>query len=169
MEIDDEVDAAKGIGYFQKTFLQAFRTSIGELGLPKYNLILAKPPSWQKDVNIFLIWFLWYFQTFMMLVVMLNFLIAVITQTYKEVQDQAKQIYYAMKADINLKWLELMYILGRANEEFTIILLSKQAQEEEEMDQQNAIQTQEVKQFIIRCTTLVRDEMNAKLAKMDKR
>jgi hypothetical protein len=82
-EIDPGVDEAEGLSYFQKTVLQTFRTAIGELGMPKYEKISAKPPSVFKDINIYLIWMLWFIHTFFMLVIMLNFLIAVISSNYE--------------------------------------------------------------------------------------
>jgi hypothetical protein len=84
MEIDPEVDEAKGLTYFQKTVLQTFRTAIGELGMPKYEKISEKDDSIFKDINIYLIWLVWFIQTFFMLVIMLNFLIAVITSNYEQ-------------------------------------------------------------------------------------
>jgi len=77
MEIDPEVDEAE-LSFFQKTILQTFRTSVGELGMPTYNNILKREDSIFKTINIVLIWFCWFIQTFFMLVIMLNFLIAVI-------------------------------------------------------------------------------------------
>lgn len=39
-----------------------------------------------RTINIALIWVCWFVQTFLMLIVMLNFLIAVITDNYGRVQ-----------------------------------------------------------------------------------
>ena len=82
MEIDPEVVDAQGMNYSQKMFLQVFRTAIGELGMPVYNDILAKEDKLFVSINVILIWVVWFFQTFFMLIIMLNFLIAVITSTY---------------------------------------------------------------------------------------
>jgi hypothetical protein len=101
MEIDPEVSDAAGISFFQKTMLQTFRTSIGELGMPMYAKILDKEDSFWKSLNIFLIWMMWYTQAFFMLVIMLNFIIAVITTTYGKVINLQKIISYKHKADLN--------------------------------------------------------------------
>ena len=85
MEIDPDVAAIQGPNYFAKMFLQSFRNSIGELGMPVYTKILERPHTIFTTINIFLIWFVWFVQTFFMLVIMLNFLIAVITSTYDRV------------------------------------------------------------------------------------
>jgi hypothetical protein len=60
MEIDSEVDEAKEIGYFSKTLLQTFRTSIGELGMPAYKALAKKPAGLFKTINILLIWAVWF-------------------------------------------------------------------------------------------------------------
>ena len=65
--------------------LVTFRNAIGEVGLPTYNALAAKEPSIYKSVNVTLIWVTWYIQTFFLLVIMLNFLIAVIQSNYNKV------------------------------------------------------------------------------------
>ena len=84
-------------------FLQTFRTAIGELGMPMYGKILEKEDSYFKTFNIALIWICWFFQTFFMLIIMLNFLIAVITSTYERVMNYQKIISYMHKAELNVE------------------------------------------------------------------
>ena len=89
MDIDPEVEDAEGLNYYQKTVLQTYRTSIGELSMPMYTTILEANelnPSIFHWVNILLIWFIWFIQSFFMLVIMMNFLIAVIVNTYDRVK-----------------------------------------------------------------------------------
>jgi thiosulfate reductase cytochrome b subunit len=59
--------------------------SIAEVGVPAYEEILKHPPSFFKNTSIVLIWGMWYVHTFFMFVMLLNFLIAVITNTYTNV------------------------------------------------------------------------------------
>ena len=108
MEIDPEVAETEGLTYSQKMFLQTFRTALGELGMPVYTEILAKEDQVFKSINITLIWITWYFQTFFMLIIMLNFLIAVITSTYERVVNYQKIISYMHKAELNAETFSLM-------------------------------------------------------------
>ena len=85
LEVDGEVAEAQGLNLFAKIVLETFRTSIGELGMPMYGKILKREPSVFTYLNIALIWIVWVVQTFFMLIVMLNFLIAVITNNYENV------------------------------------------------------------------------------------
>jgi hypothetical protein len=100
MEIDPEVDEAQELNYFAKTFLQTFRTSIGELGMPVYKKLVKKTGIF-KTINVILIWVVWFVQTFFMLIVMLNFLIAVITSNYEKVKSEQAIIAYLNKASLN--------------------------------------------------------------------
>ena len=86
MEIDPEVEeGAEGLSYFQKMILQTFRTSIGELGFPQYGKILMEQennPSVFHSIQIAAIWLIWFVQTFFMLVILTNFIVAVVVGTY---------------------------------------------------------------------------------------
>ena len=81
--------------------LQTFRTAVGELGIPKYSKILQMEDSVFKSLNIALIWICLFMQTFFMLVIMMNFLIAVITSTYERVMNYQVIISYQHKAELN--------------------------------------------------------------------
>lgn len=107
MEIDPEVDEAQALSYFAKTFLQTFRTSIGELGMPVYKKLLKRKGIF-KGINVALIWVVWFSQTFFMLVVMLNFLIAVITSNYEKVYNSQAVIAYLHKASLNYETYMLL-------------------------------------------------------------
>ena len=111
MEIDDEVAGAKGLSYEEYVFLQVYRTSIGELAMPGYKNITAEikndGENFFASFNITLLWWTWYAQTFTMIIILLNFLIAVITSTYERVIKTQNQIRYKHKADLN----EEYYIL----------------------------------------------------------
>lgn len=111
MEVDGEVAEAQGLNLFSKIVLETFRTSIGELGMPMYSKILKREPSVFKYLNIVLIWITWVVQTFFMLIVMLNFLIAVITNNYENVFN--KQIIYSYfhKAGLNHETCMLLSVL----------------------------------------------------------
>jgi hypothetical protein len=128
-EIDSEVDEAQKIGYVAKTVLQAFRTSIGELGMPRYTNIINQPSGFLRNMNIVLIWMIWYIQTFTMLVVMLNFIIAVINSTYERVSQDAIYINYKYKAELNLECYDLLSNLF-IPKSFKIIVFSRSKEEQ---------------------------------------
>lgn len=92
MDIDEEVITIQGLSDFQLRILQTFRNSIGEPSILLYSKHLAaNQDPWQQllsTTRINLIWIVWYMQTFFMLVIMLNFIIAVITDTHSRVSQQ---------------------------------------------------------------------------------
>jgi len=69
-----------------------------------------------------------------MLVIMLNFIIAVITSTYSRVVNYQKIISYKNKADLNFEFYELFKLLGYFKEEIKLIVfsISKDTQDIEE-------------------------------------
>lgn len=66
--------------------------------MPVYTKLLAKPPGVARTINIALIWITWFLQTSFMLIVMLNFLIAVITDNYSRVFKLQQTYGYYHKA-----------------------------------------------------------------------
>ena len=102
-EIDEEIEGSKGplLTFFGLTMLQVYRISIGEIGNPKYDALMSRPDGFFKDTNIVLIWMTWYFNTFFMIVILLNFLIAVISQSYERVIEQQNIYSYMHKSELN--------------------------------------------------------------------
>ena len=60
-----------------------FRTYMGELAMPGYDKLYKKGDTF-SILNIYLIWINYYISVLFMLVMMLNFMIAEITQIYSE-------------------------------------------------------------------------------------
>lgn len=50
---------------------------------------------------IFLIWTIWFFNQFMCLIILLNFLIAIISQSYEQVMTLKIQVKYMHKSELN--------------------------------------------------------------------
>ena len=123
MEIDPEVQDAQGLNYFAKMLLQTFRTSIGELSMPMYTKILEEENSYMSNINIILIWFIWCMQTFFMLVVMTNFIIAMITSTYERVSQYQRIISFQHKAVLNEECYMLLSYFTTLPE-YKIVVLS---------------------------------------------
>lgn len=110
MDIDADVQEAAYMNHFTKMLLQTFRTSVGELGKPTYPDILAKPPSLARSLTISLIWLVWFVLTFFMIVIMLNFLIAVITTTYEKVNSYQQKFGFKHKAELNEECFQLIEV-----------------------------------------------------------
>lgn len=96
----------------------AFRTSIGDLGEPDYSYWVERESHFevkdsdnenklshlQVSVMIYIIWFIWLFNIILMVIILLNFLIAVISQTYERVVSQQVRFSYSNKAEMNLEY-----------------------------------------------------------------
>ena len=123
MEPDPETAGIQNTPDFVIILLVAFRNAIGEVGLPTYSEVAGKDDSIFKSINILLIWATWYFQTFFLLVIMLNFLIAVIQSNYNKVINFQEMISYQHKAELNEECYQL-YSYFRTLESFKIIVFS---------------------------------------------
>ena len=83
--------------------IQTYRNGIGDISAPDYSY-------WDNGVNekdnkfyimLAYIWMIWLGNQFFILIIMLNFLIAVISQTYDQVMSQSQILLYKRKADLN--------------------------------------------------------------------
>jgi hypothetical protein len=68
------------------------------------------PDSFAKSSNIICIWAVWFSSTFFMIIILLNFLIAVISATYERVVSQQTIFSYLHKAELNLESYELLSV-----------------------------------------------------------
>ena len=84
-------------------WMESFRLSIGDVSAPKYTF-------WENNLEdspftsyfmICLIWIVWLLEIFFVLIVLLNFLIAIISQSYEEVMLKSLQNKYHHRAQLN--------------------------------------------------------------------
>ena len=104
IDTDDDIKDVKGPGFnkFGLIFLQTYRIVMGEIGVPAYEDLENRQKHWiALQSQIFLIWCTWFICTFSMIIILLNFLIAVITETYEEVATKQSIYTYVHKASLN--------------------------------------------------------------------
>ena len=102
--IEEEIEEVTGPGFngpFGFWLLQVYRISLGEIGVPQYDDIAAEEESWSRDTHIALIWLTWLCITYVNIIILLNFLIAVISSTYERVTATRDITEYQHKADLN--------------------------------------------------------------------
>ena len=76
------MDDYTGISYFFRCLFSTLRNSLGDLVMPEYDLYLNKDgeiSSYSNGFMISIIWTMWVSNLIVNLVVMLNFLIAIIS------------------------------------------------------------------------------------------
>ena len=72
-------------------FMQVLRTSIGDLQPPSYDYWVARfefGDQYTSMTYVLLIWLLWIFQIVIIVICMLNFLIAIVSDSYAYVVDR---------------------------------------------------------------------------------
>lgn len=97
----------------------AFRNSIGDLQSPQYERWLNYIDANQNDplrsaqgyFIIYLLWGLWFGNIILMVILLLNFLIAIISQTYERVAGSQSNYTYKDRADMNQEAMTILSAL----------------------------------------------------------
>lgn len=129
VEIDDELllpGTEESLGYFGLLFLAVWRNSVGKLGFPNYDELTKNEPSFFLYLNIYIIWIIYFCQILFMLVIGLNFMIAIIESTFSNVNDEKMQYLYRNKAEMNLESFEILQYFPCLNtcQEYRAIIFS---------------------------------------------
>ena len=99
-----------GISKAAALVIMTFRNSIGDLVAPNYTKWLnvdSEAKSTEHLILIIVIWTMWVVQAIIMIVVLLNFLIAVITQTYESVYGKKVIYIFNDKAALNKEYFQI--------------------------------------------------------------
>ena len=94
-------------------FMGVYRSAIGELSMPTYTNLASLKPTTAVKINIYIIWFFYIFQSFLMCVVFLNFIIAVISSTYNRNMDYKIILKFKQLASINEECYYLVKVMSK--------------------------------------------------------
>jgi hypothetical protein len=111
-----------GMQKFFALFLMTFRNSIGDLAPPDYAFWINETEefeiepdvkdtaikSYYRYIFIILVWIVWVFQIVFMIILLLNFLIADISEKYEMVIGERTLNVYHDKASLNKEYYEIM-------------------------------------------------------------
>ena len=95
-----------------------------------------------------MIWLVWFINTFFTIIVLLNFLIAVITESYSKVVQQQQVFAYLHKSELNAECYELLSVFLNLPEYRAIAFTSSKEETNKEENQQNA-------QFLVKLKKLI--------------
>lgn len=91
-------------------YLQTYRNSIGDISPPEYDYwefihalkTKGRPQYFDyPQIMIYFIWLLWFENQFFNLIILLNFLIAIVGQSYERVMSESLIYQYSHKAELN--------------------------------------------------------------------
>ena len=82
-------------------FLQIFRNSVGDVKVPDYSFWNERltQDSAISNFMIYYSWLLWFANILFILIILLNFLIAIISQSYDSVIAKSTQVIYQNRAE----------------------------------------------------------------------
>ena len=98
---------------FLVIFLQNFRLSLGDISALEYDNSWGKADASLRYYAIIIIWFFWVLNIFFMMIVLMNFLIAEVSQTYDKVKSDGKMLLYQKKAELNLLAFKIFKMFGK--------------------------------------------------------
>ena len=93
-------------GTYQAMFMYVWENSIGNIQDPIIN------PTEKAEVVLATIWFVWWLNQFIIVIIMLNFLISVISQSYENVMNSHKIKRYQDIATFNKEVYEFLAAIG---------------------------------------------------------
>lgn len=88
----------------QSQLIQVFRNSLGDINVPVYEYWQLRREKSQEtfdDVVTQIIWAIFFINEILMLIVLLNFLIAIVSESYTYTNEIRVQFNYALKAELN--------------------------------------------------------------------
>jgi len=87
------------IGYF----LVAFENSLGNINPPSMGFLIdgAEPDQFLGKFKVLLIYFCWFVAQIVLMIILLNFVIALISQYYEDVMNRKVMHTYSMKHEMN--------------------------------------------------------------------
>lgn len=91
--------------------IQTFENSIGNIASPTYDDLISvdnlKDFPTHVNLQIALIWLIWFLNQYFVFVIVLNFLISVIGNTYADVMDKKVSNSYIYKNELNIEYLKI--------------------------------------------------------------
>ena len=95
--IDSEADEYSGLFLFGRYFLGVYENSLGNISTPGYTIW---DPSDKENKNLFntiilvVIWVIWFLNQWFIFMILLNFVIALISQSYDDVMEKQMETEY---------------------------------------------------------------------------
>jgi len=149
----DDFENQTNISPYAMQLINAFRNSIGDITMPKF-------PSKKSSVLLSYTYLLFVTLQFFMLVILLNFLIAQVSQSYDNVMGKEELYIYLMKAEFNREYLAFMKLMGWLKESVESPLLYIRAPREmSDVDDQYAGYVKTVKNAINKTQKALKTEI----------
>ena len=127
--------------------MQVYSNSIGNIDAPYY-------PTWTNDIQntenwiiIAMIWCVWVINQIFNLIIMLNFLIAVISNVYDTVNEKKELLMYTQRAQINREYFMLKNFFKISNFYNFIIFSFSKSDGEEDEDQDFGSLVDKIKEY----------------------
>ena len=95
-----------GLSLRTSTVLQVYRNSIGDIAAPHYELWYnAETDTYTKGIKgqimVLVIWVVWFLNQFFCMIMLMNFLIAIISEEYSQINTYSTHFLYTRRKELN--------------------------------------------------------------------
>jgi len=123
----DESQTYVDVGQFFGYFLLIWENSIGNINPPTYAFWLTQLDAKSHlkigaKLVIYFTWFIWFGNQMLILIILLNFLIAVVSQSYENVMNSAMRFKYQQRCSLMRDAAIIISGLGRLTSYTALIL-----------------------------------------------
>lgn len=105
-DYDTEHNDYQMIPYYGVIFMAAFRTAITDLQPPTYDYWVERWPILPGDsaVHIAIIWIVWFTFIVHTVILALNFLIAIVSQSYEHIMSRQQEAIIMSRSELNMEY-----------------------------------------------------------------
>ena len=96
--------------------MQTYRNSVGDISAPKYEFWIETEFDgnyFAPNLMITLIWLIWLSNQFLVLIILLNFLIAIISESYANTLEKKEYYKYVQRCEMNIETMIALDFVGK--------------------------------------------------------
>ena len=147
----------------------AYRNSIGDLSAPVYNFWLSQEKNNPQFAWFMIktIWFFWFFNQMVNLIILLNFLIALIGETYGHITSQKIVFAYDHRASLNQECRLIFNAIGIFVPAIDFLIVHHEVEEKIGQQQQWSNHLSTIKSFVHKSLDIVKAKQDKNDSQQD--
>lgn len=135
------------IGYHGLVIFAVIRNSVGKLGFFRYDEILIKKHS-STRTHISLIWIIYFLSVLFLFTIGLNFMVGVIDNTHKKLEQFKDANYQRNNAHLNLECFQILQWFGWIKNIETLVMSRCIARQQDKINIGHADEEEDIDRFV---------------------
>ena len=127
----EDGDDYEGMGRIARLFIYTLRNSIGDVIPPdgSFWFLFENEENYEQEKSLVMLsflWILWVFNVFYMVIILLNFLIAIVSSGHEDAMKIQKEISYSQKCELNYEYdtIKKFFQIGQSQGEKDIFVIA---------------------------------------------